>query len=180
MKKMQKGFTLIELMIVVAIIGILAAIALPQYQTYVVKSQVARVMGEVGALKNAVDDCATNNQLGNIFSNDSTNAAVPGDCNLAASPSNLINITQNAPQGAGPAVQPLTGYPWLAWVGTRGAATLTAPFGSSAQPVLSNTAGTSLVWTRDFSGGWTCGVTVGVDPKYRPVGCQNLPIPAVP
>ena len=55
--KAQKGFTLIELMIVVAIIGILAAIAIPQYQTYVAKSQVSRVMSESGQLRTAIEAC---------------------------------------------------------------------------------------------------------------------------
>ena len=50
-KQMQQGFTLIELMIVVAIIGILAAIAIPAYQDYVAKSQASSALAEVAPLK---------------------------------------------------------------------------------------------------------------------------------
>ena len=57
MKKTQQGFTLIELMIVVAIIAILAAIAIPQYQNYVNRSAVSRAIGETAAYKTAIEDC---------------------------------------------------------------------------------------------------------------------------
>lgn len=59
MKNLQKGFTLIELMIVVAIIAILAAIAIPQYQNYVARAAVTRLVGETGAYKTAIEDCLT-------------------------------------------------------------------------------------------------------------------------
>src|SRR5690242_3102927 len=54
MKNMQKGFTLIELMIVVAIVGILAAIALPAYQDYTIRSRVSEALAAAGACKTQV------------------------------------------------------------------------------------------------------------------------------
>src|SRR5690554_8094785 len=73
----QKGFTLIELMIVVAIIGILAAVAIPQYQNYISKSQVSRVMGETGALRTAIESCMMN-------------GIAEADCELGWTESNLL------------------------------------------------------------------------------------------
>ena len=159
MKTMQKGFTLIELMIVVAIIGILAAIAIPAYQTYIAKSQVTRVVGETANLKTAVDTCMNDSRL--------TIGDGSGECDPAATGSNLQATGGNA----APSIATLptgTGVPEVT-LNADGSATIVATFGNNASTALTQTPGT-ITQTRATDGTWTC-EAAGFDAKLAPVSC---------
>jgi type IV pilus assembly protein PilA len=150
-RRAQAGFTLIELMIVVAIIGILAAIAIPQYQTYIAKSQVTRAMGETGALKTAYETCLNDGKT------------VAAACDLGATSSGILSYTAPLTSTAG---QPFAAAPTnTAVLATNG--TISATFAGGAAATLKDR---TITWTRTDDGSWTCASTV--DAKYAPVSCQ--------
>jgi len=152
MNTAQKGFTLIELMIVVAIIGILAAIAIPQYQNYIAKSQVSRVVAETGALKTAYETCL----------NDGKTAA--GACDLGFTGSNLFDLSEPAVTDATtPPTAAVTNASVLTSTGT-----IEGTFAGSASSALTDAA-TTVVWTRSDLGTWTC--DFDGDAKYAAAGC---------
>ena len=107
-KTAQNGFTLIELMIVIAIIGILAAVALPAYQNYSQKAQFSEAVAAATGVKTAVDVCfQTGTTLANCASDGSVTQALAGAtagtyvATVTATGDSVIEVTSTAVFGSG-------------------------------------------------------------------------------
>ena len=142
-RTLQKGFTLIELMIVVAIVGILAAIALPAYQDYTVRARVSELAGALAACKTSVAEYVASKL-------EWPTSAADAGCDTTASQyvksltvgeGGVITATAKASVGGNPSQDDKTLT--LTPTGTPGTGTITA---------------------------WTCGGTIAS--KYRPGSCR--------
>ncbi len=163
-RNMQQGFTLIELMIVVAIIGILAAVAIPQYQNYVIKSQVTRAIAEASDLKTAVETCIDNGQL------TVPTGGVPGT-GVCPNPATGSTILAGGTQGVAPAntsAQAL-GYPQITTLNATGNSIVTATLGGAANGAVT---GSTITLTRDLNGNWTCASSI-TNTAWLPSGTAN-------
>ena len=133
MKKVQQGFTLIELMIVVAIIGILAAVAIPAYQDYITKAKFQDITSAASAVETAISLCLNEN------------AGAVTSCDTAAKVG-ITTITNSKYAGTALAITPLTAVVTATANAAAGSYTYinTPALGAGATQVVWTQSGTCL------------------------------------
>jgi type IV pilus assembly protein PilA len=148
MKKVQQGFTLIELMIVVAIIGILAAIAIPAYQDYTIRAQVSEGLSLAGAAKAAVTEYY---QDQGTFPTNNTEAGLDIAANISGKYVSTVTVASNV---------------------------ITIAYSNAGNfSANSNINGADITLTATDNGGsvaWDCagGTTLSTNPKWLPAACR--------
>ncbi|MDR3454482.1 MAG: pilin [Rhodoferax sp.] len=158
MQKVQKGFTLIELMIVVAIIGILAAVALPAYQDYTVRAKMSEVILAADTCKTAITEAS---QTGlntapttNSFGCESTSAVSQYVASVTTDANGVITVTAQGIKATDPNGKTVTLTPY-------------------SEPTLTTTSVTAdfTAGTAKSVAGWKC--TGTVSQKYLPSSCRT-------
>jgi type IV pilus assembly protein PilA len=155
---MQKGFTLIELMIVVAIIGILAAVALPAYQDYTVRAKMSEVILAASSCKTTITEVSQtglpSTPVANGFGCESASATSPFVASIVTSTAGVITVTVQGIKATDPNGKVVTLTPYSD-------ATLT-----TASVAADFTSGTNLAVA-----GWKCASTANA--KYLPASCRG-------
>ena len=158
-RQLQKGFTLIELMIVVAIIGILAAVALPAYQDYTVRARVSEVILAGSTCRTAITDAVANSPVQSVANLEQNCSVKPTKMVVSGSADGNGVITIVGSEGA-----------------LGGDTTATAnsismrPYVAGGTPLAGNTMGGSTIAE------WRCGpaATNPMPAKYLPGSCKAI------
>ena len=158
MKKVQQGFTLIELMIVVAIIGILAAVALPAYQDYTVRAKMSEVVLAASQCRTSITETiqttnSTSLPADNDWGCESTNSTKYVAA-VSTSSTGVITVTSSTAPDLPDTV--------------RSKAIILTPYTSETAPVTNTDVGTTVYK-------WVCGPTAndGVPTRYLPGSCRG-------
>ena len=155
MKKIQSGFTLIELMIVVAIIGILAAIAIPQYQNYVARTQMSEALSLASGSKVALAEYFQSN---GVFPGDNATAGIGVSTTIKGKYVTSVTVSALAASGTGTAAVDAQGI-------------LTVSLNETGTHTLLK--GGTMILTGTDSGGsiiWVCSSPTLT--KYLPSSCK--------